>query len=232
MRRILLISILIVICANLSAQDVHNLNSHKKSSLSLKIGDFGIYPVAQYSFMNKSFGALPVGGAKIRMFYSDRFSFDSDLMFGQNIVRFGAGIAGLLMWIGNIQINTPHDDLRTAFARNLFLCGILLMGCEHFSYHHPIGDFAYISPYISLLRIEHMTKIQDTEPTFATPELQKAIDRGEPVQIANFALGIELNHYFKKFLVSSFMDFQVAYNTNRYGLNFGISLGYIFARKK
>ena len=171
-------------------------------------------------------GITPAGGLKIRMFLGKRFSFDSDLVIGKNYFHLGPGIIGLPLWyFGSgliLENDTPlsfdsFDNEEGSLPIWLFLGAVMLTSAEHFAYHFPLDSKTDISPYVSFLRIKQIPakKYPDGKDDVVTP--------------ACFAMGMEINKYFNRFVLSPYIDYDISYKGHHFGLNAGVYFGYCFS---
>jgi hypothetical protein len=162
--------------------------------------------------MNDPFGSQFAGGVKIRMFLGKRVSFDSDLVFGKDYVHFGPGIIGLPLWIlgGELGFSSDEED---SFGWFLFKLAAMALSAEHIACHFPVKSNTDFSPYISVLRLTQI----NVDDTNVAPE-----DNGAR---ATFVAGLELNQYFKRFVLSPYAEYNIAYDGYIRGFNFGLNFG-------
>lgn len=201
-------------------QSQNVFESQSPSYNSHHSGDVSISLITPNTFLDSHDGSYLGGGLKLRIFVSNRFSFDSDLILGRGFTRFGPGIIGLPLWyIGlNSGFNFYIED-KESLEGILVMGVILILSGEHFAYHLPVSNTTDISPYISLLRF----KQQRNEYDLASSDGIES-DSG-------CAFGIEINQYFRKFIISPYFDFEKTYGSHKHGVNFGISLGYYLSNK-
>jgi hypothetical protein len=163
--------------------------------------------------MNDPFGSQFGGGVKIRMFLGKRVSFDSDLVVGKDYVHFGPGIIGLPLWILGAELGFSSDD-DGSFGLFIFKLVAMALSAEHIAFHFPVKSNTDISPFISVLRFKQLN-INDLN---AASEDNYAH--------ASFVAGLELNQYFKRFVLSPYAEYNIAYDGYVQGFNFGINFGY------
>lgn len=181
-------------------------------------GEACISIVAPNVLLNSSSETYIGGGIKMRMFISKRFSFDSDLIFGHNYTRFGIGIMGLPLWYLGPDFGYDPETEYRPLSDLLFTGLIMVLSAEHISYHIPVQNNTDISPYISLLRFKLLNGIENPG------------DPSTSDNTTNFAFGIEFNRYIKRFVLSPYIDYEVAYSGGSHGFNIGFSLGYCFEK--
>ncbi len=178
-----------------------------------QMGDFTLMASTGYLSVNSPFSSTFAGGGKIRMFLGERFSFDSELLIGKDHTQLGLGLFGIPIWLLGMEI--VDDDSFDSFIVTL----ILMLACaEHVAYHIPINQRFELSPYVSALRIK----------TFTEPDPYELPD---DYSTFYFGLGVELNTYFKQFIIAPFIDYNINYTGNIKGFNVGLSLGYNFTTK-
>jgi hypothetical protein len=173
-------------------------------------------------------GNIPAGGLRIKMYVSKRFSFDSDLMIGHQYAYFGPGVIGIPLWysvaslfFGNDESYDFGPDEANGDNISMYLIGALIMlaSAEHFAYHLPLRNYTEISPYVSFLRFKQFHTKENTD---------NQDDTESPVC---FAAGLELNRYFKRFILTPYIDYDLSYKGHFHSLNCGIYLGYYFQNK-
>jgi hypothetical protein len=184
--------------------------NHSKGDVSISLSGNRI--------MNDPFGSQLAGGVKIRMFLGKRVSFDSDLVVGKNYVHFGPGIIGLPLWILGAELGFSSDE-DGSFGLFLFKLATMALSAEHIAYHFPVKNNTDISPFVSVLRFKQLN-IDDINT--ATEEIYAH---------ASFVAGLELNQYFKRFVLSPNVEYNIAYDGYFKGFNFGINFGYYIPKK-
>ena len=163
-------------------------------------------------------GNIIAGGLKIRIFVGARFSFDSDIMFGRHFMQLAPGIIGIpaLLLGYELGFGTEEDQSFTEF---LILGALIVLSVEHFAYHIPLKGYTDISPYVSLLRFRQFTNVANS-------------GNADGVEgSACFAVGLEINKYFKNFILSPFADYSIGYSGPIRGFTCGISFGYYLSNK-
>ena len=157
-------------------------------------------------------GTQLAGGLKLRMYISKRFSFDSDLVLGYDYAHFGIGLIGLPIWCLFFRDGLKASENQTISGLVAFGL-IMLISAEHTAYHIPLKNNTDLSPYISVLRLKK-TYNHD-------------LDRDQ----AAFAFGIEVNKYFKRFILSPYAEYNIGYLDHRSGFYTGVYCGYYFPLK-
>jgi hypothetical protein len=185
------------------------LHSKRDASISLSSG----------MITNNPFESQFAGGVKIRMFVGKRVSFDTDLMIGKNYFHLGPGIVGLPLLILGTELGFSSDD-DGSFGLLLFKLAAMALSAEHIAYHFPVQNNTDISPYVSLLRFKQLT-IDDLN---IAPEDNYAH--------ASFVAGLEFNRYFKRFVLSPYAEYNIAYDSYIKGFNFGVNFGYYIPVKR
>jgi hypothetical protein len=210
MKTIFLISIVILTAFSAFGQLMsesqplsYNIHSRGDASISLS-GD---------RIMNDPFSSQFAGGVKIRMFLGKRVSFDSDLAVGKDYVHFGPGIIGLPLWLLGAELGFSSDE-EDSFGWFLFKLAAMALSAEHIAYHFPVKNNTDFSPYISVLRFKQF----NNDDLDAAPE-----DTGSHTC---FVAGLELNQYFKRFVLSPYAEYNIAYDGYTQGFNFGVNFGY------
>lgn len=157
-------------------------------------------------------GTQLAGGLKLRMYISKRFSFDSDLVLGYDYAHFGIGLIGLPIWYIFFREGLKPSENQT--ISGIVAVGLLMfISAEHTAYHIPLKNNTDLSPYISLLRLKK-TYNHD-------------LDRDQ----AAFAFGIEVNKYFKRFILSPYAEYNIGYLDHRSGFYTGVYFGYYLPLK-
>jgi len=178
-------------------------------------GDFSIAGSPNILF-NTPNGVQFAGGLKLRMFLGKRISFDTDIVFGRDYFHAGPGIIGLPLWILFFRPQGLNASDNTTFSEFLFYLAAMVLSAEHVAYHIPAKSVLDISPYMSLLRYKSSYKYGDyTNPNYAGDQF-------------SFALGVEINRYFKRFQLSPYIEYNVGYADHISGINTGVYCGYYF----
>lgn len=213
MKAIFLISIAILMAFSVFSQQQpetqtsdYTIHSPGDISISLSVN----------KIMNAPFGSEFAGGIKIRMFLGKRISFDADLAAGKDYIHLGPGIIGLPLWIGGVGLRFL-GNISDSFA--LFLCELAAMAlsAEHIAYHFPAKNNTDIAPFISILRLKQLNINTPVENNYAH---------------ASFVAGLEINKYFKRFVLSPYAEYNIAYDGYFRGFNFGINFGYYIPRNQ
>lgn len=193
-------------------------SSQKINYFAHVAGDFSISASPNILF-NTPNGAQFAGGLKLRMFLGQRISFDTDILFGRDYFHAGPGIIGLPLWLLFFRpqgLNTSDD---TPFSEYLFYFVAMVLSAEHIAYHIPVKSVLDISPYMSLLRYKASYKYGDySNPNYAGDQF-------------SFALGLEINRYFKRFQLSPYVEYNIGYADHISGFNTGVFFGYYFLHK-
>lgn len=169
--------------------------------------------------MNDPYESVFAGGFKMRMFVGKRVSFDADFLIGKDYIHFGPGIIGLPLWILGAELGFSSDD-NDSFAGFLISIALMALSAEHIAYHIPLKNTTDISPFVSFLRFS---------------EIDVDIP-GTDMQDYNnhtcFVAGVEVNKYFKRFVLSPYIEYNIAYDGNFHGFNYGVNFGYYIPRKR
>jgi len=210
-----LISIVILTAFSVFGQSLSepqplNYAAHSKGDVSISLSGNRL--------MNDPFGSQFAGGVKIRMFLGKRVSFDSDLAVGKDYVHFGPGLIGLPLWILGTELGFSSDE-DGSFGLFVFKLVAMALSAEHIAYHFPVKNNTDFSPFISVLRFKQLN-IDDIN---VAPEDNSAH--------ASFVAGLELNQYFKRFVLSPYAEYNIAYDGYVQGFNFGVNFGYYLPMK-
>src|SRR5664280_1081879 len=149
------------------------------------------------------------GGFKLRMFLGKRVSFDTDMVFGRDYIHAGPGIIGIPAWIlvvysfGNESDDSPISEL-------LFIAATMVLSAEHTSLHFPVRNSFDISPYLSLLRYK------------SSYEYGHYSNTGRTNEQLSYAIGLEVNKYFNRFVFSPYVEYNVGYVDHTAGINAGL----------
>lgn len=164
-------------------------------------------------------GNIIAGGLKIRVFVGERFSFDSDIIFGRNFMQLAPGIIGIPAVLLGYELGFGTEEEDQTFAEFLIMGALIVLSVEHFAYHIPVKGYTDISPYVSLLRFRQFTNVANSE-------------NADGVEgSACFAVGLEVNKYFKKFILSPYADYSIGYSGPIRGFTCGINFGYYLSNK-
>lgn len=223
MYRLFTILLLCLFSLGLFGQKLKVLPDENLNHTIHRSGDFTLSIIAPNVLIDNSEGALPGAGLKLRYFVGKRFSFDTDLAIGRDYLHFGPGLIGIPLWLLasglGLGLNDVGGDSKEDIASIVVVATVMILSAEHFAYHLPVGTSSDFSPYISLLRFKSLKYIR-------TPE-----SPDEVVSSPNCAVGIELNKYAGRFVMSPYTDFEIAYDGSGHGFNFGFSAGYYFRSK-
>jgi hypothetical protein len=194
------------------------INSNREIDYPVHVaGDFSIAGSPNILF-NTPNGTQFAGGLKLRMFLSKRISFDTDLVFGRDYIHGGPGIIGIPFWLLFSRPEGLQSNDETTFYGVLFVIAAMILSAEHTAYHIPVKRDTDISPYISLLRYKSSYKYGDYSNTKYAGEQ------------FSFALGLEINKYFKNFQLAPYIEYNIGYADHIGGFNTGIYCGYYFHR--
>jgi hypothetical protein len=179
---------------------------------------FHVYKDAGISFAPTyryaaSEGSSMAGTLKMRMFLGKRFSFDSEISIGKDYLTFGPGLLGIPCWL----LLFPSLDEDMSFDEMIGVAILAALTAEHVAYHIPLKKYTDLSPYISLLKFKtYYGSYKDAHP-----------DTWED-QVC-FAIGIELNKYFNKIVLSPYVEYNQGYGNPHGFMYTGVYLGfYIF----
>lgn len=178
---------------------------------------FHVYKDAALSFAptfryDASTGTSVAGSFKMRMFLGKRFSFDSDITIGKDYLTFGPGLIGIPCWL----LLFPSMDEEMNFDQLIAVAIIAALTTEHTAYHIPLKKYTDLSPYVSLLKFRSFYgNYKENHP-------------GYDDQVC-FAIGLELNKYFNKVVLSPYIEYNQGYGDSRGFIYTGVYLGfYIF----
>lgn len=213
----LVINLLILFSIAVSAQprnesETPGLNSIVHSNKDVVIS------VSGNMLFNNPYESVFAGGLKMKMFLGNRFSLDADLLFGKDYVHFGPGIIGLPLWLFSDELKFSSEN-EGSFGLFLFSITMMALSAEHIAYHIPVRDNIEISPFISMLRLKQLY-INDLTTS-----------KEDNAAHASFVAGLELNRYYKHFIISPYLEYNIAYDGYFRGFNLGINLGYYIPKK-
>jgi hypothetical protein len=186
-------------------------STHSKGDVSISLSGNRL--------MNDPYESLYAGGFKMRMFVSNRLSFDADLVIGKDYFHLGPGLIGLPLWILGNGLGISSDEDQT-FTEFLILITLMGLSAEHIAYHIPLKNTTDISPFVSFLRFN---EIDIYDPNTKTEEYYSH---------TCFVAGVEVNKYFKRFVLSPYIEYNIAYSGDFHGFNFGLNFGYYFPKKR
>jgi hypothetical protein len=176
-----------------------------------------ILSVSPNILFNTPNGVQIAGGVKFQMFLSKRISFDADLVFGRDYLHTGPGIIGIPV---GLLLGTGSEIESDSFSDFLFYAAMIALSFEHISYNVPVKSDMDISPYISLLRYKYAYE----HGNYSDPNV-----KGEQL---SFALGLQLNKYFGRFVLSPYAEWNMGYMDHISGFNVGVYCGIYFPVKK
>lgn len=213
MKKILIASGILILSLSLSAQYQNEFITRPSQPGSHNFRDL-VISVSPDILFNTPNGVQVAGGLKLKMFLGRRFSFDADLVLSRNYIHLGPGLAGIPIWL---LVSSPYSyfDGADRSLSDLLATGFfMLLSIEHTSYNIPVNNSLDISPYVSLLRFRESTKKGD----YYYP--------GIVAQQACFATGLEVNKYFKRFLIAPYAEYSVGYTDRIPGFNIGVYFGF------
>lgn len=223
MKSFLLFFTTFLICSNVFSQE-HTGNDMSKPEYPAHSQGTVTLCLTPGVLMNTPNGTQFAGGIKARFFFAKRFSFDTDLVFSHDYFRVSPGLVGF-----PLLIMTSFGDLLQVFEREydnewdpdsfpvfLIITGLVILSAEHVTYHLPIMKSLEISPYLSLLRYRWAYE----HGNHADPERFNE-------QLC-YAIGIEINKYFGRFLVAPYFEYNAGYKDHIPGYLAGIHCGISF----
>ncbi len=187
------------------------LTVHSKRDVSISAS-----PDILFNTLN---GNIIAGGLKLRVFVGKRFSFDSEIMFGRHFMQLAPGIIGIPAILFGYELGFGSEVGDKTFTEFIIMGVLMVLSVEHFAYHIPVKGYIDISPYVSLLRFRQFTNVANSE-------------NADGVEgSACFAVGLEVNKYFKKFILSPYADYSIGYSGPIRGFTCGINFGYYLSYK-
>ena len=153
---------------------------------------------------NAHLGSRLVGGFKMRMFVGNRLSLDADLLIRNGYVHFGPGLLGLPLWLLDAESGSSGDE-GDSFRLFLLKMATGALSAEHIAYHFPIRNTIDVSPFVSALRLTQL--------------------EGNTLHAA-FVAGVEVNRYVRRFVLSPYVEYSIAYGGDFRGFNVGMNIGY------
>lgn len=213
MKRFRLSLYLFLFAATLSGQSLDSLNSQTFTQNTHSKGDASV-SLSPNILINEPNGAQLAGGLKLRVFISKRISFDADFVVGRHYTHSDwMGLLGLPFWYLYYK---GADHSYQGQASDLIFIFVMLLSGGHTAYHFPVKNFVDISPYVSIL------KIRDYKPW----------DGGKLEGSSGACtIGLEINKYFKRFMLSPYAEYLYGYSDHLAGFNAGIYCGIYFPRK-
>jgi len=217
MKNLLIISVLILYSGSLFSQSKNETEPQSLKFTTHSPGDVSI-SLSGSKLFNNPYEPVVAGGFKMRIFVGKRISFDADLLVGKDYIHFGPGIFGLPLWFFGTKLFNSDDD--SLDGGGFFGLIMMILSAEHVAYHFPIQNSTDVSPFVSMLRFKQLN-IDDIN-----------VAKEDNYAHASFVAGFEVNQYFKRFMLSPYMEYNIAYDGYFQGFNFGINLGYYFPAPK
>jgi hypothetical protein len=218
MKRNLFVFTFVLLSSFSFCQELKTDNSQTVNYPAHATGDFSIAGSPNILF-NTPNGTQFAGGLMFRLFLGKRISFDTDIAFGRDYLHAGPGIIGLPVWFLFCRPQGLSTNYDAPFSDFLFYIVAMVLSAEHIAYHIPVNSELDISPYMSLLRYKSSYKYGDYyNPKYAGEQF-------------SFALGLEINKYFKRFQLSPYVEYNIGYTDHISGFNTGVYCGYYFRRK-
>jgi hypothetical protein len=218
MKSAILFLSLVMTCSIAFSQTSENGNFQRFSVPAHGFGDFSISASPQILF-NTPNALQFAGGLKLRLFMGKRISFDSDVVFGRDYIHGGPGLIGIPVWLLVLGGGGTGDEERP-ISDLLFIAAAMILSAEHISYHIPIKGSTEISPYISCLKYKSAYEYGHYSNTNRTNE-----------QLCG-TLGLEVNKYFNRFLLSPFIECNIGYVDHNPQVNAGLYCGYYIINKR
>ena len=214
MKKVVIILSMVFMNLVLFGQSSYSFEEAGPNLVRHAFGDVSIAISPNLIMNNRPYESTFAGGLKIKLYVGKRFSFDSDLVLGHNYLHFGPGILGLPIayFAGNMDTEGENNSLEEF----LFKFVIVILSAEHFAYHIPVNNTLEISPYTSFLRFKELQSVKHSDNLNSSES---------PVC---YAFGLELNKYFKHFVLSPYIDYNIAYSEKIHGLNCGLYFGWYF----
>lgn len=218
MNRYLFVFYIIFYSATTYCQEQPGVTDRRYNPPIHSFGDFSISGSPNILLKTPN-GVQFTGGIKLRAFVSKRISFDSDLVFGRDYIHGGPGLIGIPIWLIFWHSGDNEKDEGMSLQQFLLSAAFIALSAEHVSYHIPIKNATDVSPYVSWLRYKSSYKFGDySNPDFAGEQF-------------SFALGVEMNRYMKRFVLSPYAEVNVGYSDHIPGYNIGVYCGYYFPVK-
>jgi hypothetical protein len=199
--------------------------SQSQNEFNRKLSGLPVHSRGDMSFSGSASMQF-AGGVKMRIFLGKRISFDTDLVFGRDYFHAGYGVFGVPLWMLLLAPLKSSEKLSDATSGNpdpglTLIFGIfMILSAEHTSFHFPVKNSFDISPYFSLLRYKSAYEYGIYNNTNMTNQQH------------SFATGLELNKYYKRFLFSPYVEYNIGYADLVSGFNAGIYCGIFFLNKK
>jgi hypothetical protein len=158
-------------------------------------------------------GRSPIfgGGIKFRLFITERISFDGDWVIGDGYNHLELASIGIPMWCLLYNLDPIPENASYLF----FKWVAIIISVEHITYHIPLNKNIDISPSIFIWKFK----------TLNQPDFNKG---GQET----FGIGIEINKYFKNFVLAPYAEYNVTYSDLRSGFTTGIYFGLYLPNRK
>jgi hypothetical protein len=212
MNRSIIIFYFIFITSTIFCQQEPVVPYRKYSTPEHAFGDFSISGSPNI-LTNTPNDVQFAGGLKISAFVCKRISFDTDLVIGRDYFHAGPGIIGIPLWLLVLGNGIEAESIGEFLLYGVFIA----LSAEHISYHIPVTEMIDISPYVSLLRYKYSYKYgyYYQDPHFAGQQF-------------SYAVGVQMNKYYNRFVFSPYAEINVGYSDRVPGYNVGIYCGYYF----
>jgi hypothetical protein len=105
-----------------------------------------------------------------------------------------------------------------SFSEVAIFLALAALSFEHIAGHIPVSNSFELSPYLSLLKYRSAYEYGVYNETNRVNEQFAA------------TIGLELNKYFRRFLLSPYVETSMGYKDQKFQLNTGVSFGIFFAR--
>jgi hypothetical protein len=208
---------MLLLFSSVSAYSQFEYYKPESDSKSHIFGD-KMLSVSPNILFNTPNGVQVAGGIKFKIFLSKRISLDTDLVFGRDYFHGGPGLIAIPFWLLQTS-GSPFATDEFDFNGFFFVLAATVLSFEHISYHIPAKGNLDISPYMSLLRFKYAQKYGN----YSDPDVT-----GEQL---SYALGVELNKYFGRFVLSPYTEFNMGYKDHIPGFNLGVYCGIYFLKK-
>jgi hypothetical protein len=217
MKTLITLFILIAACPAVICQNQTESVPQVSDRITHDVGDlsFSGSPTLLFDTPN---GTQFAGGLKMRIFMGKRISFDADIVFGRDYLHTGPGIIGIPLWI--LFLGSSVSDEESTFTEFLMKIAAMALSAEHLAYHAPLRKDIEMAPYISVLRYKYANRYGNySDSTFISDQF-------------SFAAGIEWNKYYKHFLLSPYVEFNIGYQDHLPGINAGVYCGIFIPNKR
>jgi hypothetical protein len=158
------------------------------------------------------------GGLKLSLFMGKHISFDTDIVFGRDYFHAGPGIIGIPVWL--LVVRPSDNDIEfESFSQLAFIIVAMALSAEHTAFHLPVSKSFEVAPYLSMLRYRSAYEYGHYSNTNMVNEQ------------LSFAVGVELNKYIRKFVLSPYVECGAGYRDHKAQINAGVYCGfYIFTK--